>query len=189
MRVPSDDIHSLSELPILPGKSLGGFSIGSPISDYENALVRETLYYLNFRMSPDSRRLAVKPWGQYREPWGLAITLWPVEVHVDIRDSSIYRVDALPGYNAGYNGITLGMTWAEARAIEPLIDWDTEQDALAIPGASGLFFDLADDDPIGPDEYVMHIRIARIGVYDVAKGTSLSFPIPAEWGISSPPSD
>jgi hypothetical protein len=177
----SDDIQSLRELPILPGESLGGFRIGSQISDYEDVLVRESLYYLNFRMSPDSRRLAVKPWGQYREPWGLAITLWPVMVHVDIRDSSIYRVDALPGYDGGYNGIKIGMTWTEALQLEPLIEWDTEHDALEIPGTRGLFFDLSEDDPIGPAEYVMHIPIGGIAVFDVAKGTSLGFPVPSDW--------
>jgi len=119
--------------------------------------------------------------GEYREPWGLVITLWPITVHVDLRDSSVYRVDALPGYKAGYNGIKIGMTWAEARQLEPLIDWDTADDSLAIPGANGLFFDLSDDDPVGPDEYVTHIQIAGIGVYDVVKGTSLGFPVPPDW--------
>jgi hypothetical protein len=163
---------------------LGGFRIGSRIGEYEDVLVRETLSSVNLRMSPDSHRLAVKPWGKYLSPWGLAITLWPVEVYVDIRDSSIYRVDALPGYKAGYNGVKIGMTWAEARRLAPTIEWNTELDALAIPEVEGLFFDLSEDDPTRPDEYVMHIPIAGIGIYDVSKGTGLGFPLgPAgvEW--------
>ncbi len=168
------DLHELRKLPIVPGEQLGGFRIGSPILDYRDLLLREHRHRF-FAMPADRVRQKNLPWGEYWPTWGLAITLWPVKVHVDIRDGLIYRVEAQPGYEAGHNGITVGLRWAEARQLEPTIEWSEAEQSLVIPGSEGLYFGLTDEDPSGPDEYLSQLRIADIGVFDPARGTTLPF--------------
>jgi hypothetical protein len=170
----TDDLHGLRALPIVPGEQLGGFLIGSHISEYRELLDRERKHRF-FHMPTDSVRQAETVWGTYRPTWGIEVTLWPIKVHVDIRDGSIYRIEAQSGYEAGYNDVTIGQRWGEARILVPTIDWNDIEQSLTIPGVDGLYFGLTDTDPIGPEEYLLQLQIADIGVYDPARGTTLPF--------------
>jgi hypothetical protein len=168
------DLHGLRALPIVPGEQLGGFRIGSHIGEYRELLHREAQHRF-FHMPRDGVRQDEKPWGTYWPSWGIEITLWPVKVHIDIRDGSIYRIEAQPGYEAGFSRVTIGQRWAEARILVPTIDWNDLEQSLTIPGVEGLYFGLTDDDPIGPEEYLLQLHINDIGVYDPARGTTLPF--------------
>lgn len=174
MSSSEQDLHGLGSLPIVPGEQLGGFQIGANVREY-SALLQAEWNHRFFKMPADPFRQREREWGTYWPTWGLAIRIWPVQVHVDIRDGSIYRVEAEPGYASSYAGIAIGMRFIEAKELEPKIGLNDIEQALTIDGVDGLYFGLTESDPMGADEYLLQLKIADIGVYDPARGTTLQF--------------
>jgi hypothetical protein len=157
----------MSDDAIVPAVGLGGFRIGAQIGEYREALFD--------RFQSHGLTLPLGDWGEYWPLWGVALSIPPITVHVDIRDGSVYRVEAGRGFDGQYHGVQIGMTWGEARERLPKIDYSESNQSLEVEGVSGLYFGLSDDDPVGPEEYLLQLEIESIGVFDPGKGTTLTF--------------
>jgi len=169
------DLHGLASMPIVPGEQLGGFRIGTNIGTYRKILMRERDHRLH-RMPIDRLRSERTRWGEFREIWGLAITLWPVCVHIDVRTGAIHRIETKPGYRAGYQQLTLGTRLGDAERLEPRLRRNEYEEALTIDGVDGIYFGLPESDPFRLNEDdLLCLRITEIGVFDPETGTTLAF--------------
>ncbi len=89
-----------------------------------------------------------------------------VEMRIDMRDGTVYALAALSGYSGSLlEGLTVGMTFGEARLEEPRIYYDSARVAGAIEGIDGI--SLLGDVPDYPEQDVLDATVVeKIVVFD-----------------------
>ena len=96
-----------------------------------------------------------------------------VEIAVDVRDGIVFALSALEGYEGRlFDKIRVGMTFADARAHDPRLQYDHLLDQCRVEGLEGLELFLDDSDP--EPEYLDETRITEICVFLPERGTQLS---------------
>jgi hypothetical protein len=163
---------------IVPARGLGGFEVGRPLSVYQEILRIDHqavvprvhgLWQVVYRMpqlyepSDDELRQFLDAMEEFQRRKLAGLDATPdeavssitgpssppaIELWVDIRDGVIDAVTALPGYEGRFRKLRAGLTYREARAVEPQIQETTFIDETTIEGVDGLrlWFDPADPD-------------------------------------------
>jgi hypothetical protein len=185
---------------IRPAGGLGGFEVGSPLTDYRELLRHGVLFdrvtprvhglwQIVYRISQiydetaeESERhdQAFKDWKRWRKA-GEEADLTPIvdivrppddppaiDLWVDVRDGLVDAVTALGGYQSGFRSVRVGMSFGEARVVEPgLVRTSAFLDEIAIEASDGivLWFEPADPDPDQEDAATLE----GITVFDPAR--------------------
>ena len=97
-----------------------------------------------------------------------------VEIAVDVRDGIVFALSALEGYQGRlFDKVHVGMSFAEARAEEPRLHYDSLRSETKVEGLEGLEVFLDDNDP-EPD-YLDETTIKEICVFLPDRGPTLSY--------------
>jgi hypothetical protein len=154
----------MTDLPIVPARSIGSFTIGAPLADLSKRLMSEVIARLG---ADRPYRLATVFEAEYE--------LESVVLGVNVLTGRIFKCSLRPPTRAAYAGVFLGMTVAEARIANADLEWNDLLEILVLPDIPGLAFQVDRHDP-ETDEQLAAARIDELSVFDPAVGLTPSFP-------------
>ena len=146
---------------VIPNSSLGGLTLRSNISDFQDHLVGLGVWKLG------SFDLVTPFEARYKFGKG------EIEAYVDIRNGKIIKLAAHKGYSGKLCGkIQVGMLVRKAMTIDPRLYYDEAEELIRCKGVAGLALEVPQVDP--PLEAVPEMNIESIIVYaseiDTPKG-------------------
>ncbi|QEY26236.1 hypothetical protein [Neisseria zalophi] len=138
--------------PIIPAKSLGGIVIGNNISNYSKILKEYNLI----------GKLKFSQVDIYSCMYEFID--FPIEIYVDIRTGSIYKISALSGYLGKFDSISIGTPIHDVLALNLGFYYDECEEAFFSKNLKGIALEVADDDP--PLEEAIKMNIQSITIYN-----------------------
>jgi hypothetical protein len=121
---------------IIPGRSLGGFRVGTLLRDIGEWIAAEAL----------RDQVTYEMIGLFEASYRLAGGA--VELVVDIRVGKVARITASEGYEGALNGlIRPGMPVGEAMLADPTLYYSEEEELILRRGTPGIALRLSESDP------------------------------------------
>lgn len=137
---------------ILPAEGLGGFCLGKKISEYSNIL---EMYNILDKLKYEQANI-------YSTRYSFVDI--PIEINVDTRTGSIYKISALEGY-LGMLGqsIKIGSSAQDVLNLRQEYYYDECDEAIYSKTVQGVSIELNADDPL-PNE-INDLKVKYISVF------------------------
>jgi hypothetical protein len=193
--IPQVDIFE----DIIPAEGLGGFRVGVPLGTYEKVLSLDqrsiqarvipfwqVAYRLPqlYRLSSKERQQLLAVTEERLRQRNVAKTsehaIRPgpvagiVELWVDVRDGVIDAVAALGDYRGRFRQLSMGVTYGEARILEPQLRETDFIEDTTVKGVTGLRLEFSPSAPDASLQARARARLTRVVVFD-PKRTSTGY--------------
>ena len=138
---------------IIPGKGLGGFSIGHKISDHSKLLEKHNIL----------GRLRFAQVGIYSTQYLISDS--PIEIYVDTRTGLIYKISAVNGYKGKFdNSVGIGTSAKNVLGLGKHFYYSELDEVILSSQIDGIAFELNENDPL-PEE-IDELNVEAITVFN-----------------------